>query len=148
MIGGASTKKGGSPESDLHIWCNGLGRNGAAVPCPQDLPMASSSPLAPFPCPHYLPNTCYYKALNLVMHYQHLKIMFPTKLPCKSQLFWYLDIDYDYGNGHENPYASGTLPSKIYSGIGIGNLRKLYQYNTVEEYGPCRQWCSRTLWIR
>ena len=89
--------------------------------------MASFSPLAPFPCPHHLPNTCYHKALNFIMHYLHLKIMLSTTRPRKSQLFWYIDIAYDTENENENenPYDSGILPSKIYSGKDTGTLGKL-----------------------
>ena len=66
--------------------------------------MASSSyfPLAPFPCPHHLPNTCLYKALNITMLYQHLEIMLFTKRPRKSQLFWYIEIDDNAGNQNED----------------------------------------------
>ena len=83
------------------------------------------------------------------MYHQHLEVMLPTKRLCKSQLFWYIEVAYDTENENENenPYDSGILPLKIYSGTDTGTLGKLYHYTTDEDYGPRRPRCSRHLWI-
>ena len=123
-----------------------LVENGAAVTCPQDLPMASSLHI-----PWHLTQTpitgpTLANILNFILHYRHLKIMLLTTWPCRSQLLWYVVIIRDNENENENSYDSGIRPLKI-SGEGPGTLEKLSYYITDEDLGPCRQCYTRNLWI-